>query len=82
MGNLNKTSTPEDLKKALDKVTALKEKYTAELEATRKDKDALVVETSADELLLSGLEQEISVYLFALEGFDKMINRINELLNA
>jgi ribosomal 50S subunit-associated protein YjgA (DUF615 family) len=82
VGNLNKTSTPEDLKKALDKVTALKEKYTAELEATRKDKDALVVETSADELLLSGLEQEISVYLFALEGFDKMINRINELLNA
>ena len=82
MGNLNNTSTPEDLKKALDKVTALKEKYTAELEATRKDKDALVVETSADELLLSGLEQEISVYLFALEGFDKMINRINELLNA
>lgn len=83
MGNLNKTSTPEDLKKALAKVTALKEKFTAELEATKRDKEALgAVTTSADELLLSGLEQEISVYLFTLKSFDRMIERINELLNA
>jgi aminopeptidase N len=82
VGNLNKTSTPEDLKKALNKVTALKAKFTAELEATKKDKEALVVTTPADELLLSGLEQEISVYLFTLESFDRMIKRINELLNA